>query len=138
MRNALIEKATGRCVSVGYVSFEDADLAKHTVVPVRTGAPLPANVPLQHLTVQDGEFVELDAQTKAVVDADLIDEERRKAVGALHIERVVPDASYLPIPPPRPKLLVGLVDGGGPNGHPALAISTASGWAVFDADRLVV
>lgn len=97
--------------------------------------PAPAGVPLRHVKVVAGAFAEMTAPEKAAVDAAQAAADQAVAAGAVTIERIVANTGLLPLPPPRPGLVVVVTDGGA--GVPAIAVSGPAQWAIFDSDRIV-
>ena len=134
-RNAVTSTITGAVKRWGDLDFSSTIGANEVQVSLRDGAvPHPESEPLHHFTVtRGGAFAKLSAPQRQAADAELAAEQQAAAVGAKQIGRVVGSPGDLPLPPPAAGLLVGLVDGGG--GIPAIALSEATRWAIFDADR---
>ncbi len=138
MYTAVIKSSTRQVLRHGYtdhVASGDIDLATEEQAEV-TGQPIPLQgIPIEHQTIVAGQFSELTAPQKTAVQVARDIEDEASARGAVSVKRVVADTTKLPLPPPEVGLLVGVVDGGG--GVPALAISSATKWAIFDSDRMI-
>ena len=88
-------------------------------------------VPLHHQGVVGGQFVELSPAQQAAADDDVEDRQDADGSGALDL-RIVRTPARLPVPPPRPGMLVLVMNAGA--GNRALAVSDRTGWDLFPAD----
>ncbi len=88
----------------------------------------------RYCKVVAGRIAEMDAAEKAAVDAAATSDAQQKATGAVRIQLTVTAPANLPVPPPRAGLLVAVLNVGG---NPGLALSTPTGWVVFQASGTV-
>lgn len=145
MYTAVLDKTTRQLIRSGYTDHlksGDIDLDTQEQVDLHLGQVRVPDVPMEHQTVIQtdiggvvkGVFAELTGPEKDAIDAAQELDDTAALKGHLRIDRFVPNTGALPVPP-KPGILVGVVDGG--SGKPALAISRVNDWAIFDADRII-
>ena len=130
--NAVIDNTIGYVKRWGYSDFSSTLQTGETQVALNEGASL-AVEPFYYNKVVAGEFVELSQSEKDAVDAAHEAEDTAELKGAVRIERVVSSAAALPLPPPAPGLLVGVVTAT----QIGLAISGSDRWFLFAVDAVV-
>ena len=129
MRWAVLDQAIGYVVRHAYARVALKTGPGETVVEVLAAARL-VDVPLHHQTVAAGLFEELPQAQKDLADIAQRAQRSALALGAVELASVPLEAD-LPVPPPRPGLLL-LVEEG-PARKPALAVSFGGVWRLFPA-----
>ena len=126
--NAVTDNATGRVKRYGYANFSASIVTGETLHTLSARVAPPSGVPLHHLTVRTGAFVEMSAAEKAASDAAVLAEERASLRGALSLPSY-PNLAATPAPVPGKSLVVALADNG--SGRAGLAVSVNGGaWQV--------
>lgn len=126
-RNAVIDATTGRVKRWGDSDFTAQLSGGDTQVVVSPGE-IPAH-PLHYQKVVGSSFVTMAAAERAAVDAQLAALDAALPDDHVTITRRVPTPGALPVPPPRPGLLVAIQNTGA--GLPGIAYSTVAGWVVL-------
>ena len=130
LRTAITLTATGQLLrwdAGDNIPFDAATETSHAMLaPVYP--QLVDGEPVHHHKVVSGAVVLMNTGEQTAADAVTNAKDQTAAQGALIIGRTVGSVSNLPVPPPRPGLLVAVRNIGG---SPGLALSTNAGWVLF-------
>lgn len=135
MANVIVDIATGRVLGFGHADLSSVLRPGQRQLLLQDGEQPPDGVPMRHLRISGGRFVRGNPAQRDAADVADESERRARAEGAVQLQRVVNNPGQLPLPPPRNGLMVMVRDGGA--GVPALAVSTNTQWAIFDAQRMI-
>jgi len=134
-RRAVTDPVTGRVKRWGDTDFT-SQLNGDIQTVIDDGAlPDPA-LALDYQKIVGTAFAAMSAPERAAVDAQLLALDNARLPTAPQIfTRAVQVPADLPLPPPRPGLVVAIRNTGG--GVPGLAYSSAANWIVFRSDSVI-
>ena len=130
LRTAITLTSTGELLrwdAGGAIPFDAGTETSHAMLAPVSPQLVDGELKRHHKVVA-GAVVLMDAAEKAVVDTATDTKEQAAATGATVLGRTVQGPGALPVPPPRPGLLVAVRNIGG---SPGLALSTQTGWVLF-------